>query len=235
MIEEKLQIKKLWTIRKYADDAAYQADRPYEVSEFEGNLLLNEGIAVLLDLLIGAGTPTNFGNANAYLGVGDGGPTALTGALSFPGGSAAVTGSGTAFTTELAAGDHIYLDSQPGVLATVQSIESNTGLTLTAVYAGSTGSGASSKILRAIATQTALQAATNKLYKAMEATFPIRASQTVTWRIVCGSTDANFAWNEFTVANGNSDAADNLNRKVSAQGTKAAGQTWTLDLSLTLS
>jgi len=162
MIEEKLQIKKLWTIRRYADDLAYQADRPYEVSEFEGNLLLNEGIAEMLDLLIAAGTPTNFGNANAYLGVGD----------------------------------------------------------------SSTAEGA---------TQTGLQAATNKLYKAMEATYPSRASQTVTWRSVFGSTDANFAWNEFTVANGNSDAADNLNRKVSAQGTKAAGQTWTLDLSLTLS
>lgn len=162
MIEEKLQMKKIWTIRKYADDQAYQADQPYEVSEFEGNLLLNEGIAEMLDLLIGAGTPTNFGNANAYLGVGD------------------------SSTAEAA-------------------------------------------------TQTGLQAATNKLYKAVEAAYPSRTNQTVTWRAVFGSTDANFAWNEFTVTNGNSDSADNLNRKVSAQGTKASGQTWTLDLSLTLS
>lgn len=162
MIKEKLQMKKIWTIRKYADDGAYQADQPFEVSEFEGNLLLNEGIAELLDLLIGAGTPTNFGNANAYLGVGDS--------------------------------------------STAES-----------------------------ASQTGLQASTNKLYKAMEATYPSRAGQTVTWRAVFGSSDANFAWNEFTVANGNSDSADNLNRKVSAQGTKASGQTWTLDLSLTIS
>jgi len=162
MIEEKLQIKKLWTIRKYADDQAYQADQPYEVSEFEGNLLLNEGIAVLLDLLIGAGTPTAYSNANARLGVGDS--------------SAAEA-----------------------------------------------------------ATQTALQAATNKTWKAMEATYPSRASQTVTFRSVFGSTDANYAWNEFTVVNAADDTGDNLNRKVSAQGTKASGQTWTLDLSLTIS
>lgn len=162
MIEETLRIKKLWTIRKYADEAAYQADQPFEVSEFEGNMLLNEGIAELLDLLIGAGTPTAYSNANARLGVGDS--------------SAAEA-----------------------------------------------------------ATQTALQAATNKLWKAMEATYPSRAGQTVTFRSVFGSTDANYAWNEFTVVNAADDTGDNLNRKVSAQGTKASGQTWTLDLSLTLS
>ncbi len=65
--------------------------------------------------------------------------------------------------------------------------------------------------------------------------YPSRSSQTVTWRSVFGSSEANFSWNEFTVANGNSDSADNLNRKVDAQGTKASGQTWTLDLSITLS
>ena len=72
-------------------------------------------------------------------------------------------------------------------------------------------------------------------YKAMEATYPQISSQTTTWRSVFGSDDANVDWNEFTVANGNSNAADNLNRKVSAQGTKASGQTWTLDLSITWS
>lgn len=87
----------------------------------------------------------------------------------------------------------------------------------------------------ATAGQTGLQAASNKLYKAMEAGYPQRAGQTLAWRAVFAAGDANYAWNEFTVANGNSDAAVNLNRKVSAQGTKAAGQTWTLDLSITLS
>lgn len=87
----------------------------------------------------------------------------------------------------------------------------------------------------ASASQTGLQAATNKLYKAMEATYPQISSQTVTFRSVFGSSDANFAWEEFTVANGNSDASENLNRKVSSQGTKSSGQTWTLDLTITFS
>ena len=162
MISEKAHYQTRWKIRRYADDAAFAADAPYNESEFDGNLLLNEGIAELLDLACGLGSPTTFANANAYLGVGD----------------------------------------------------SNTA---------------------AAASQTGLQASTNKLYKAMETGYPSRSSQTVTWRSVFGSTDANFSWNEFTVANGNSDAADNLNRKVDAQGTKASGQTWTLDLSITLS
>jgi len=85
------------------------------------------------------------------------------------------------------------------------------------------------------AAQTGLIAATNKLYKAMEASYPQIASQTVTFRAVFGTSEGNFDWNEFTVASGNSDAADNLNRKVSAQGTKASGQTWTIDVAVTFS
>jgi len=43
---------------------------PTEVIEFEGNLMMNVGINVMLDLLMGA-AGTTFSNANAYLGVGD--------------------------------------------------------------------------------------------------------------------------------------------------------------------
>lgn len=161
MLVDTIRYQTKWTIRKHNSHQDYLDGKPYEVSEFDGNLLLNEGITALLNLLIGA-AETAFSNANSYLGVGD---------------------SSTA----------------------------------------------------AAATQTGLQASTNKLYKAMEATYPQIASQTVTFRAVFGSSDANFDWNEFTVASGNSDAADNLNRKVSAQGTKASGQTWTLDLSITFS
>lgn len=85
------------------------------------------------------------------------------------------------------------------------------------------------------ATQTDLQAATNKTYKAMSASYPQRSAQTVTWRAVFGSADANYAWQEFTVVNASSGTGKNLNRKVSNQGTKASGQTWTLDLAITLS
>jgi hypothetical protein len=160
-IKERANWRPVWTIRKYSDDRAFAADQPFEVNRIEGNLLLNEGIAALLNLLTGA-AETAFSNANSYLAVGD---------------------SSTA----------------------------------------------------AAAAQTGLQAATNKLYKAVESGYPSIASQTVTWRAIFGSSDANFDWNEFSVASGNSDAADNLNRLVSAQGTKASGQTWTLDLEITFS
>lgn len=161
MIAEVIKWQPKWTLCKYADDKAFANDKAYEIKEIDGNLLLNEGIQLLEDLLIGAGG-TAYNNANSYIGVGD---------------------SATA----------------------------------------------------ADATQTGLQAVTNKLYKAMEATYPSRLAQKITFRSVFGSADANFAWNEFTAANGIDDTAINLNRKVSAQGTKASGQTWTLDLEITIS
>lgn len=89
-------------------------------------------------------------------------------------------------------------------------------------------------------TQTGLQG-TNKLYKAMDAGYPQRAAnasaspQFVKWRATFGGTEANFAWNEFTVANGSSDAAVNLNRKVTSKGTKSSGETWTLELEIDFS
>lgn len=87
----------------------------------------------------------------------------------------------------------------------------------------------------AAAAQTGLVAASNKAYVAMEASYPQISGQTVTFRSVFDGSTANFAWNEFTVASGSSDAADNLNRKVDAQGTKASGQVWTVDVAITFS
>jgi len=85
------------------------------------------------------------------------------------------------------------------------------------------------------ATQTDLQATTNKTYKAMAATFPQVSAQTVTFQSVFTGTDANYAWQEFTVSNTSSGTGKNLNRKVSNQGTKVSGQTWTVQLQITLS
>lgn len=172
MIGEKFEYKTRWIVRRYADDAAFAAGTPTPVvggdgvelpaeQITEGNLLLNEGIQLLEDLLIGAGG-TAYNNANAYIGVGDS--------------------------------------------STAES-----------------------------ASQTGLQAATNKTYKAMAATYPQRSSQTITWQAVFASGDANYAWNEFTVVNGSSDTGTNLNRKVAANGTKASGQVWTVSVTLTIS
>lgn len=234
-ISEVGTIRKLWTIRKFAGDLEFAQWKPFEVVEFGGNLLLNEGITEWLTLIIGGGG-TAFNNANSYLAVGDGGPTALTGTITMTNGSTAVTGSGTAFTTELAVGDYIYVDAQKTQLGKVASITNNTALVLTANYGGTTASGAAaSKILNEAASQTDLQASSNKLYKAMSATYPQVSGQTITWRSAFGSSDANFDWMEFSAANGSSGSAKNANRKVSAQGTKVSGQTWTLDLTITLS
>lgn len=85
------------------------------------------------------------------------------------------------------------------------------------------------------ATQTDLQAATNKLFKAMDASYPTYGtSQKITFRATFTGSEANFAWNEFSVRNGNA-ANKNLNRKVSSQGTKTSGQTWQVTLDITLS
>ncbi|HEY1249181.1 MAG TPA: hypothetical protein VGE97_09350 [Nitrososphaera sp.] len=92
------------------------------------------------------------------------------------------------------------------------------------------------------ASQTDLQASTNKFYKAMNATFPSRSSQTVSWQSDFTTSEANYAWNEWTISAGATSASGagftvgttNLNRKVATLGTKATG-TWTLTGSVTLS
>jgi hypothetical protein len=83
------------------------------------------------------------------------------------------------------------------------------------------------------ATQTDLQAASNKLFKAMVATYPIRTNQTVDFRSDFLTAEANYAWAEWSVRNGNT-RNKNLNRKVQALGTKSTG-TWTLTASITIS
>src|SRR3990167_1705759 len=129
-------------LRKYRNKRAFQEGNHYEERVVEGNLLLNEGIQLLEDLLIGAGG-TAYNNANARIGVGN---------------------SSTA----------------------------------------------------AVATQTGLQGASSQ-YKGMDATFPSRSSQTVSFQATFGATEGNFAWEEWTIENGAA-ALVNLNRKVSSLG-----------------
>ncbi|MBU2009274.1 MAG: hypothetical protein KJ624_05515 [Chloroflexi bacterium] len=120
-----LKLKTRFIIRKFADDEAHRRDQPYKVSQVEGNIGLNEGMAELLDLACGLGTPTAYNNANARVGVGD---------------------------------------------STTAEAATQTGL---------------------LGTSTA--------FKAMDATYPSRSAQTVSFRGTFGGTEANFAWQEFTV------------------------------------
>lgn len=83
--------------------------------------------------------------------------------------------------------------------------------------------------------QTGLLATTNKLYKGMDSGYPQRTNQTAEWRATFGTSEANFHWQEFTVANAGSDSGKNLNRKVSDQNTKTNSDTWTLSLQITFS
>ena len=83
------------------------------------------------------------------------------------------------------------------------------------------------------ATQTDLQAASNKAYKGMLATFPSRSAQTVTFKSDYISGEAEFAWEEYIVRNGATDLKD-LIRALNSQGVKPAAVTWTLQIDISI-
>jgi len=87
----------------------------------------------------------------------------------------------------------------------------------------------------AAATQTGL-VGTNKTYVKMDAGYPQIVGNVVTFSATFGASVGNHAWREFSVANGNSDTAKNLNRKVeSALRTKVSPDTWVVRLAITIS
>lgn len=146
-----------WTA---AELDAGRGGTPTTTREATGNLLVNAGINLLEDLLIGAGG-TVYSNANAYIGVGD--------------------------STTAAA-----------------------------------------------ATQTDLQAASNKVRQAMDTGYPTRASQVLTFRATFGTSQANFSIQECAVFNA-STAGTMLNRKVADLGTKTSASTLQLTITITIS
>ncbi|MAT70401.1 MAG: hypothetical protein CMJ58_12850 [Planctomycetaceae bacterium] len=83
------------------------------------------------------------------------------------------------------------------------------------------------------ATQTDLQAATNKLRKAMEATYPQRSTNVLTFRSLFGTLEANFAWEEWGVFNASS-GGTMMSRKVESLGTKTSAQSWQLTTTITI-
>jgi len=84
------------------------------------------------------------------------------------------------------------------------------------------------------ATQTGLQAATNKIWKAMDSGYPTVAAQTVTFRVTTATSEANWAWKEYTVVNAADDSGKNVNRKVEPLGTKPNTESWVLSLQMTV-
>ena len=83
------------------------------------------------------------------------------------------------------------------------------------------------------ATQTDLQAATNKFRKGMEATYPQRAGNVLTFRALFATGEANFAWNEWGIFNAAS-AGTMMSRKVESLGTKTSAQSWQMTATITL-
>lgn len=153
----------LATVRRWDDSAAFEAgEEPDSVDEYPHNLLLNNGIARLGSLLVGAGG-TAYNAANSRIGVGN---------------------SSTA----------------------------------------------------AAAAQTDLQGASKYFKLVSSASW---TAQTGTWAATFGSSDANFAWEEWGIDNGTADSATvttpMLNRRVVSMGTKTAGSTWTLTVTITVS
>ena len=73
----------------------------------------------------------------------------------------------------------------------------------------------------------------NTLRKAMEATYPLRAGNVLSFRSLFGMAEANFAWNEWGVFN-QVVANIMLNRMVEALGTKTSAQAWQLTVELTV-
>lgn len=76
---------------------------------------------------------------------------------------------------------------------------------------------------------------TNKYYKGMDEGYPIISGTKVIFRATFGPDEANFSWNEWTVANGPGDDYINLNRKQENLGTKVSGTTWVLQVELSIS
>lgn len=84
------------------------------------------------------------------------------------------------------------------------------------------------------AAQTDLQASSNKLRKSMESTYPQISSNVLTFRSLYGTSEANFAWNEWAIFNASS-SGTMLSRKVESLGTKTSAQSWQITCTLTLS
>lgn len=91
------------------------------------------------------------------------------------------------------------------------------------------------------ATQTDLQAATNKLRVAMDATYPTHTdgttsgSASIAFRSTFGTSQANWAWQEWVVANSATNGTGRcLNRKVESLGTKTSAASWQMTVTLSL-
>jgi len=114
------------------------------------------------------------------------------------------------------------------------------GSALTYFNASNSWIGVGDSSTAAAASQTDLQASTNRLRKAVS-TGPTHTDGTTSgsascvWVSVFATTDANFAWNEWGLFNNSTFGSGRmLNRGVISAGTKTSAQTWTATATLSL-
>jgi hypothetical protein len=81
------------------------------------------------------------------------------------------------------------------------------------------------------ASQTDLQAASDKVRKAMDSGYPQRSTNALKFKSTFGESDGNFAWQEWAVFNASS-GGTMANRKVESKGTKSGGS-WVFEVTLT--
>lgn len=230
---EKFGISIRWKVDKYLEGHK----KPYETVDLGFNEMTTAGIQNILNVLIGSGTAVS--SANAYLGVGSG-TTAFTLAdtdLSASLGSNFTITAGTAaspivLTTSTAHGfsngDYISVSGVTGLVGAngtwVAASASGTTVSLT----GTTGTGTY--------TSSGVVAKGNRFRKPMNATYPSRASQTLTFVSTFQAAEANYSWSEWGLFWG-SVGANMISRRVpgSPFGTKVNGNVWVLTATLTLS
>jgi len=83
----------------------------------------------------------------------------------------------------------------------------------------------------AAATQTDLQAATNKTYKSMESNYPTApSSQTIDFKSKFTTSEGNYVWNEMVLKNAVSSVC--WDRVVTAWGTKTATEIWYMTVTI---
>lgn len=100
--------------------------------------------------------------------------------------------------------------------------------------------GVGDSVTAAAATQTDLQAASNKARVAMDATYPLNTdgatstNASAVFRSTFNTSTGNYAWQEWGVFNATS-AGRMFNRKVESLGTKTSSASWQFSVTLTLS
>lgn len=83
--------------------------------------------------------------------------------------------------------------------------------------------------------QTNLQAATNKVYLAMDPTYPNVVGSNITFQVTADGATANYVWNEFLICDGSpGNAWARFVQAMNGGVAKPVGQTWTLQIVATM-